>query len=334
MTEEQPTCFLCKTNCKCSYDSNVRLMRMECPACGKYFIDDGLIDIEKLDQPSDFPKRLKLAAVLAERKLKGHGQIFIHWEKIETDLQCPTMTVDELLDLYPKKPTTLLDRALLNLGRMVEHPTEFTKKNALFTSFHQLFCNSRNGVITMLKEFQEEGYITSDITSSTVAFRVKGQGWKKIEELEKTYSDSEPKAFVAMWFDPSMKEIWENGIQAGIEAEEEIGKLFKAVRIDDKEHNNDICDEIIAEIRQSRFVVADFTGDRGGVYYEAGFAAGLGIPVIYTVHKPWLEEEDENGKRINKLHFDTEHMNHIIYDDANDLKKKLINRIRATIPMA
>jgi len=73
--------------------------------------------------------------------------------------------------------------------------------------------------------------------------------------------------------------------------------------------------------------------NRGGVYYEAGFAAGLGIPVIYTVHKPWLEEKDENGVRINKLHFDTEHMNHIIYDDADDLKKKLINRIRATIPM-
>jgi len=168
---------------------------------------------------------------------------------------------------------------------------------------------------------------------STVAFRVKGQGWKKIDELEKTYSDSEPKAFVAMWFHPSMDEIWENGIKAGIQAEKEIGKLFKARRIDDKEHNNDICDEIVAEIRQSRFIVADFTGNRGGVYYEAGFAAGLGIPVIYTVHKPWLEEKDENGVRINKLHFDTEHMNHIIYDDADDLKKKLINRIRATIPM-
>ena len=60
---------------------------------------------------------------------------------------------------------------------------------------------------------------------------------------------------------------------------------YEAVRIDEKEHTNKIDDEIIAEIRRSRFVVADFTqgkdGARGGVYYEAGFAHGLGIEVIF-----------------------------------------------------
>ena len=35
-------------------------------------------------------------------------------------------------------------------------------------------------------------------------------------------------------------------------------------------------DRIIAQIRASKFVVADFTRNRGGVYYEAGFALGLG----------------------------------------------------------
>jgi hypothetical protein len=45
---------------------------------------------------------------------------------------------------------------------------------------------------------------------------------------------------------------------------------FEPLRINMKEHVNKICDEIIAEIRRSRFVVADYTGQRGGVYYEAG----------------------------------------------------------------
>ena len=33
----------------------------------------------------------------------------------------------------------------------------------------------------------------------------------------------------------------------------------------------------MAEIRRSRFVVADYTGQVNGVYFEAGFALGLGL---------------------------------------------------------
>ena len=68
-----------------------------------------------------------------------------------------------------------------------------------------------------------------------------------------------------------------------------------------------MADEIIAEIRRSRFLVADFThgedGARGGVYYEAGFANGLGIKVIHTCR------EDA----VRTLHFDTSHINHIVW---------------------
>ena len=53
------------------------------------------------------------------------------------------------------------------------------------------------------------------------------------------------------------------------------GAGYKPVRIDKHQHNNRIDDEIVAAIRQSRFVVADFTQQRGGVYFEAGLAMGL-----------------------------------------------------------
>ena len=96
---------------------------------------------------------------------------------------------------------------------------------------------------------------------------------------------------------------------------------LKPIRIDRKEHNNEITDEIMAEIRDSQVMVADFTGQRGGVYYEAGFAVGLGRPVIWSCRK------DE----IEKLHFDTNHKNHIAWETPADLRQKLYNRIRATI---
>ena len=127
-------------------------------------------------------------------------------------------------------------------------------------------------------------------------------------------------AFVAMWFDESMKTVFEDGIKPAIE---EAG--YSPFRIDRKEHINKIDDEIIAEIRRSRFLVADFTqrstGARGGVYYEAGFAHGLGLPVIFT-----CRQED-----VGKLHFDTNHYNHIVWTDPADLREKLKNRILAVI---
>jgi nucleoside 2-deoxyribosyltransferase len=94
-----------------------------------------------------------------------------------------------------------------------------------------------------------------------------------------------------------------------------------ALRIDRKEHNNQITDEIMAGIRRAEFVVADFTNHRAGVYYEAGFARGPGREVIYCC------KEDSFRER----HFDTSVINHVVWTDAADLRKKLADRIRATI---
>ena len=97
-------------------------------------------------------------------------------------------------------------------------------------------------------------------------------------------------------------------------------------------HIGDITDKIISEIKSSRFVVADFTYNNFGVYYEAGYAKGLGIPVIKTCCKKWFEKTNLDGSRINRLHFDIEHDNLLLWETAEDLKEKLENRIRAVIP--
>jgi nucleoside 2-deoxyribosyltransferase len=77
----------------------------------------------------------------------------------------------------------------------------------------------------------------------------------------------------------------------------------------------------LSEIRRSRFVVADFTGHRGGVYFEAGFAMGLGLPVFWTCRKDGLAG----------LHFDVRQYNCIDWDDPADLATRLRFRIEAVI---
>ena len=143
-------------------------------------------------------------------------------------------------------------------------------------------------------------------------------GYNHIAERQAIGDPSQ--AFVAMWFDETMTDAYQDGIKPAI-----VAAGYKPQRIDQKEHINKIDDEIIAEIRRSRFVVADFThgkdGPRGGVYYEAEFAHGLNLPVIFTCRKD----------AMGKVHFDTNHYNHIVWTTPAELREQLNNRILAVI---
>lgn len=174
-------------------------------------------------------------------------------------------------------------------------------------------------------------------------FFITTKGYGRLAELRKVNEDSR-QCFVAMWFADEMNEVFENAIKPAIEylEEDQTEPRFKALRISDKEHTNDINDEIIAEIRRSKFMVCDLTGYRGGVYWEAGFAYGIGLEVIYTCREDWLKtienelfDKDGNKIRVKRegIHFDLEHRNRIQWkkDDLDDFRVKLTNRIKAVI---
>jgi len=142
------------------------------------------------------------------------------------------------------------------------------------------------------------------------------EGLRRVDMLRATQPDSR-QAFVAMWFDPDLDAAWREGFEPGIEA----AGYFRAVRVDAIEHNEKVDDRIIAELRRSGLVVADFTGQRGGVYFEAGYARGLGTPVIWTCREDWTD----------RLHFDTRQYNHIVWKEPADLRQQLADRIAATV---
>ena len=144
-------------------------------------------------------------------------------------------------------------------------------------------------------------------------------GYRRVEELQ-TNRDS-AQCFVAMWFDDSMNDARDRGI---IPAIEDAG--YTPSIINQKPNLiGRIEDAIIAEIRRSRFVVADFThgedGVRGSVYYEAGFAHAMGLPVIFTRRK------DKEGV----VHFDTDHFYRIEWETSDDLREQLQVKIEAAI---
>ena len=120
-----------------------------------------------------------------------------------------------------------------------------------------------------------------------------------------------------MWFSRELIPVWEDGIKPALERAQ-----FCAYRVDADPKNIDRIDaKIMMEIKNSRFIVADVTGQRQGVYFEAGYAMGLGLPVIWSVR------EDD----LKNVHFDTRQYNHIVWNTADDLQEQLYNRVSAVI---
>jgi nucleoside 2-deoxyribosyltransferase len=139
-------------------------------------------------------------------------------------------------------------------------------------------------------------------------------GWSVVQEYLAT-KEASKQAFIAMWFDPSMQSAREQISKAVVDCG------YSEMIIDIKEHNHQIVPEIFYEIKRSCFVIADLTGQRGGVYYEAGYAEALNIPVILCCHKSSSESP----------HFDVQQKNTIFWEDDAELYNRLVKRITATV---
>jgi len=315
MEEDEKKCFFC------GYDSRVTCLPekscstlYDCEYCGTYILDSQGFDILRKDE-----NKFKMACVLNERRLKGFGGIALDDETKKEELVCgyPRISVNELLAQFPQTASELLNRILLNLNRLAprpfsEIPLNFKKPDNLY-----LFTKDTRECMTILKELYEQGLIRDGNSTTQELRKILTLRGLEIIELQNSSIDSK-QAFVAMWFDSTMQDCYEKGIKPAVE---EAG--YTAVRIDLKEFNNKICDELIAEIKRSKFLIADFSGLRSGVFFEAGFAKGLGREVVFTVREADVDELKE--------HFDTRQYNHIVYDSPEDLRKKLYNRIGATI---
>lgn len=125
--------------------------------------------------------------------------------------------------------------------------------------------------------------------------------------------------FIAMMFSDKTNVFYEQAYKPVIQS-----LNYSAMRIDEKEYTGSIIGEIQNEITDSIALIADLTGNRGGVYYEAGMARGLQlcnhpIKLILTCEQSFFNTE--------RVHFDVSGDNILLYNSVDDLKNKLKNRL-------
>ena len=182
----------------------------------------------------------------------------------------PEITVGVLGGILRKRPLSVHVRAdrLLKLLSVATKPQQLGNYARIPWPWYEALAWSesteRSDVQYLLDYLERKGWLERDPFGPEIGgaagWRVSVEGHSRVDELQREENTTDSsQSFIAMWFHESMNDAFVNGIMPAIE---EAG--YEPLRIDRKEHINKIDDEIIAEIRRSRFLVADFTHGEGG----------------------------------------------------------------------
>lgn len=208
-----------------------------------------------------------------------------------------------------------LDNLILTCG---QRENENKVVTADFSSLgHIIGTGNANTFDAIIKKAKNE-YLES-VNPAKLQFN----GWLKYEEL----SRGTPKgngAFMAMKFgNCDLEKMFE---QCFVPAVRDTGFCLK--KLNDTPKAGLIDNRLRQEIRLARFVIADLTDKNNGAYWEAGYAEGLGKPVIYMCEESVFEARE--------IHFDTNHHQTIIWhiDDQKNAGDSLKATIRCTISEA
>lgn len=266
-----------------------------CRTCGPFSISENAIPTN-----IDLTSRAKLSGWI-----KDHQE-----NSLEPQI---TSDVYKLIVNMPSKNP--LEKQLLLL-RAIEKRTSYPgDKVVLQPSFDYPLAWASNDreFGYLLTSLDERGFIKCEPTKGTCLITT--SGWEYLDK-HTSMPAFKDRAFVAMSFDETLNDAWENGMKTAVE---KAG--YKPHRVDKEPHLERIDAKIIADIKDSLFLIADVTYQRQGVYFEAGYALGLKLPVIWCVKKDELE----------KVHFDTRQYNHVVWESPNDLQEQLYNFICAVI---
>ena len=294
----------------------------ECPRCGKYRLSDYIKDDERFDAV----KHLISAWIRRQHKLgeynplvrqsDGNGDWFDNLQRAG----------------FPQGVSEKLDALLLAYADIIKDEYAKIVKILLHSSLPaEIAARDFDEVKGLNQLLQQLDYIWCEPSNPYEHIRITAKGWFRINELKRSsrLSDS---AFVAMWFDDCMDKYR----KAAIKAVSHCG--YKPIMIDQHEFNGFIIDQVISLIGRSRFLIADLSckseiddptnskvrrGVRGGVYWEAGIAYGMGKTVIQT-----CQSSDESKRRV---HFDLDQYQTIFWTedeltpDIRDLTESISN---------
>jgi hypothetical protein len=307
---------------------DVLFSHYSCPRCGDYRIEDILQD----DLPTLLDKDKQKIAVLSHWIRTEHESITKEPRGKQGGRKALILDSEELVESIIRNPRPSLpeqaDNFIRWMGDNLKAGGEYIEVEKLaiqaivgsvtFEEFVMVFGHLKDGKLIDHKTAVGDG--DRVFARVTLSFN----GWECYRELKRATTDSR-KAFMAMQYGDQELDGFVEGVLKP--AVKQTG--FELFRLPDKPQPAGLIDDRLrVEIQTSRFLVADLTHGNAGAYWEAGYAEGLGKPVIYTCEKKVFEDPK------SKPHFDTNHHLTILWDpeEPENAANKLKDTIRATLP--
>jgi len=287
---------------------------IDCSRCGKYKIDGGSGRLLRDDDSNGRFTNIEQAGIghWLRNRQRFDDKPYISWEKIR-----------ELAE-NPRFPSLTDQReALLRiLAESSEAPGVRLKVNFAEEQY-AIGAKRPEAVKALLNHLESEELVkidktTPDCYSASLTYK----GWLEFEELERGHTSGR-KAFYATPFGKQdLEEKWEPGLK---DAVKETG--FDLLRVDDEPKPGLIDVRMRMQIKEARFLIVELTHANLGAYWEAGYAEGLGKPVIYT----FMEERDKE-----RPHFDVDHSLRVNWqpDNLDDAFEQVKAIIRNAFPDA
>jgi len=320
-------CCICGGNAYATTDPITTSTTIECEACGRFVKHMYEDNINKDFLASFLYYNCKISSQIEDKRYFCFLGSKDKFEKIQKKYPYARFVSNQEVEAwYPRTFSEKIDTILLSFSKLSKYngdAIEMTGEQYCSAFFVKRY-NSDGSEIDQGKRYDQVKFIENYLLKNNFIERIGvdspitllPNGFKRIDELQKNQSLNSKNVFVAMSFADNMKTVRE-AIHKAIQDAGYIPRIM-----DEIEHNNQIVPEMLYEIKQSKFVIAEFTEHNEGAYYEAGYAAGLGKEVIHICKKDSFNDG---------IHFDVKQVNTIIWETEAELTEKLSKRIKATI---
>jgi hypothetical protein len=286
------------------------VVRVDCPNCGTYstsgeLIEDGVDDVPAGD-------RVRLSSWIRERWRRGDSPLVLRHD------------IDVAVKSLPRLgPAEKANRLLLTLAHAAGEPGTPIQASAIVPA--DAWASNKAELNLYRNWLVERGFIRPFMGGDR-EYDLTLPGWIEVDRLRSHQEAIGNRAFMAMQYgDSELDQVVSDHFAPAVT---QAG--FELRRLDHKQPAGLIDDQMRVGIRTAKILICDLTHGNKGAYWEAGFAEGIGRPVIFMCR----EDVFRDSKHPHRPHFDTNHMKTILWSPANPqpAADALKLTIRATLP--
>jgi hypothetical protein len=289
----------------CGSSANIRQGQphlVDCSRCGDFYIDRMAADDNTAIK--DEKKRALASHLIRRLQSPERPVITSDFFELLSDHSLPT-------------PAEMSDNLLLLIDQRVDGrpgaPVSIDHSNDLSL---QASIGAVDGedALWAVRNLAEQNLIDGNWLNYFTNGRVTASGWQRVEDLKRAHISSSYAFFARQFKNPDLDRAYEQCLKKAVA---DTGYELRTVT-----QRAGLIDAVIEdEIRRCRFLVADLSNNNGGAYWEAGFAQGLGKPVIYICRDGVL------------THFDTSHRHTVTWNlaDLDETSRRLKAVIRNTL---